>query len=107
MKAPLKSRRTVRELPPPPPHLDGPEAELWASLVSSFAFDDPASRAILEAACEARGRMRRCREQIDGEGMTTRDRFGQLRAHPLIAAERDARAAFLAAARTLNLDLGT
>ena len=103
---PPKPRRAARNLPAPPSHLTGPERDLWKSLVSDFSFSDPASLAILASAMEARNRMRRCREQIDRDGETTKDRFGQLRGHPLLAAERDARAAFLAGMRSLNLDLG-
>jgi hypothetical protein len=87
--------------------LQPPEADLWREIVSGSVFKSAASQAILAAAMEARGRMRRCREAIDTDGMTTRDRFGQLRGHPLLASERDARAAFLAGMRHLNLDLGT
>lgn len=36
--------------------------------------------------------------------MTFTDRFGQIKAHPLLPVERDARAAFLAGLRSLNLD---
>ena len=36
--------------------------------------------------------------------MTTRDRFGQIRPHPLLPAERDARGAFLAGMRALNIE---
>ena len=49
--------------------------------------------------------MRRCREAIDRDGETVVDRFKQVKGHPLLAAERDARAAFLAGMRMLNLDI--
>jgi hypothetical protein len=49
--------------------------------------------------------MRRCRQAIDRDGEAVRDRWQQLKPHPLLSAERDARAAFLAAFRQLNLDL--
>src|SRR4051812_23596570 len=107
IKPPLKPRRPVRELPAPPSHLHAPESQLWIEVVASFAFADPASLAILAAAIEARGRMRRCREAIDRDGETVVDRFQQVKSHPLLSAERDARAAFLAGMRTLNLDLGS
>jgi hypothetical protein len=42
-------------------------------------------------------------DDADGEAVT--DRFGQIRQHPLIPAERDAKSSFLSAMRSLNLDL--
>ena len=45
------------------------------------------------------------RRQIEKEGPTSHDRFGQLRGHPLLAVERDARGQFLMALKALNLDL--
>jgi hypothetical protein len=105
---PVRSRTPPpkRKLPPAPRHLEAPERRMWRDINAEFTFDDPASLALLRSALEAHMRARCCRTAVDVEGMTTKDRFGQLRAHPLLAAERDARAAFLAAMRALNLDLG-
>lgn len=99
-------RPSLRRAAPPPEHLKEPERTLWTELNSQFAFTDAASLAILASALEAHARSRRCRETIDADGESVRDRFGQVKPHPLLAAERDARAAFLAAMRALNLDLG-
>jgi hypothetical protein len=38
--------------------------------------------------------------------MTFKDRFGQVKVHPLLPSERDARAAFISAMRALNLNIG-
>lgn len=104
-----------RSAPPPrkprgvlaPRHLEAVERAMWRAITAEFLFADPASLALLRSALEAHQRARECRLAIDKDGLTTQDRFGQVRAHPLLAAERDARAAFLAAMRALNLDLGT
>ena len=106
----------LNHLPPPPSrdakrpsspaHLEKPEKALWRELVGSHKFDDAASLALLRTALEAHQRARRCREAIDAAGEAVTDRFGQVKPHPLIPAERDARAAFILAMRTLNLDLG-
>src|SRR5579883_2547224 len=85
--------------PPAPRHLDAVERRLWRQIVSDFEFSDGAALAVLRAGLEAHQRMRRCRETIDREGESIRDKWGQIKAHPLLAAERDARAAFLAAMR--------
>ena len=79
---------------------------MWRDITAEFSFDDPASLALLRSALEAHMRARRCRVVIDRDGETVKDRFFQVRAHPLLAAERDARAAFLASMRALNLDVG-
>jgi P27 family predicted phage terminase small subunit len=92
--------------PAPPRHLPPHERDLWKRIVSAFAFSDPASCALLAVALEAHVRCRTAREAIDADGASVRDRFGQLRAHPLTNVERDARTAFLQAMRSLNLDLG-
>ncbi len=104
-KTPPKPRRPARDLAPPPEHLAAPEADLWCAIVDDYLFADAASLALLAAALEARQRMRRCREAIDHDGETVVDRFKQVKGHPLLAAERDARAAFLAGMRMLNLDI--
>jgi phage terminase small subunit len=96
-----------RSTPKAPKHLPRPEAALWRSIVDRFAFGDGASLALLTVTLEAHARARRCREAVDRDGEAVADRFKQLRAHPLLAAERDARAAFLAGMRVLDLDLGT
>jgi hypothetical protein len=91
---------------PSPAHLKAPEAALWKSIMSGHVFDNDASLELLAVAMEARGRMRKCRERIDKEGESIRDRWGQLKAHPLLLHERAARDSFLKAMRLLNLDLG-
>lgn len=104
-KTPSKLRRPARDLAPPPDHLEASEAELWRAIIDDYLFADAASLALLAAALEARQRMRRCREAVDRDGETVVDRFKQVKGHPLLAAERDARSAFLAGMRMLNLDV--
>jgi hypothetical protein len=102
--APSASRKT-RKGPPPPKHLAMPERRLWTAIVSENVLDGEAALSILRTTLEAHQRARTCRETIDREGATYRDRFEQVKVHPLIAAERDSRAAFLAGMRSLRLDL--
>jgi hypothetical protein len=78
---------------------------MWRDLTAAHRFDDPASLALLRTTLEAHQRARRCRETIDREGEAVKDRFDQIKPHPLLAAERDARSAFLMGMRALNLDL--
>jgi hypothetical protein len=60
---------------------------------------------VLTSALEAHMRARLAREIVDKEGMTTIGRDGQAKAHPLLAVERDARAAWLAGVKHLGLEL--
>jgi phage terminase small subunit len=101
----MKSTK-INRVPPAPGHLEPPEKTLWRSIAKEFAIDDPGSISILSAGMDAHQRARRCRERIDAEGETITDRFEQTKVHPHLASERDARAAFLAAMRVLNLDVG-
>ena len=100
---PLPTAKT----PAAPAHLQEPEERLWAELTASHQFDDPASLALLRTALESHQRARRCREQIDRDGEAVRDKWNQIKCHPLLAAERDARASFLSAMRLLNLDVAS
>ena len=42
---------------------------------------------------------------IDADGLVSTDRFGQLRAHPAVAIERNARDQMLRSIKLLHLDL--
>jgi|SRR5215510_4959835 len=100
---PTTRLRPVSRLAPPPRHLDEEEAALFRQIVGDFQIDDAGSISLLTIACEAHQRMRRARERVEDEGETFLDRFKQVRAHPLLAVERDARCDYLRALRTLNL----
>jgi hypothetical protein len=83
---------------------DGPEGELYATLVRSYELRDAASLAILTEALTSLKISRECHQQIERDGRTHLV-AGTPRVHPLCAIERDARAAFLVGLRTLNLEL--
>jgi hypothetical protein len=59
---------------------------------------------VLQAACEAWDYAQRAREAVAADGLTVHDRFGQLRAHPLLAEERRQRESFLRAIAALGPD---
>jgi hypothetical protein len=58
---------------PAPEHLAAPERQLWDKLIRSYTLDDPAAQELLLQACEARGRAREAREQLEREGATYKD----------------------------------
>jgi phage terminase small subunit len=96
-------RGTIVKLMPPPKHLEPTEANLFKQIVQEFSIDDAGAFSLLTTAMEAHMRSRHARERIAAEGEAILDRFKQLRAHPMIAVERDARGDFLRAMRALNL----
>ncbi|SDF15634.1 hypothetical protein SAMN05660686_00494 [Thalassobaculum litoreum DSM 18839] len=49
--------------------------------------------------------MRGAQSIIKREGASCRDRFGQLKANPMLVVERDSRAGMITALGKLNLDL--
>jgi phage terminase small subunit len=82
-----------------------PEAKkLKSKLLRDYAIEDEAGTVILQIAMEAFDRMRQAQKAVDDEGLTTSDRFGQVKAHPMLATERDSRVAFLGALARLHLD---
>jgi P27 family predicted phage terminase small subunit len=89
----------------PPKRLSTEAKGCWLDLVSEYAIADAGGLQILLSALEAFDRMRSAQKQIKTDGETYRDRFGQIRAHPLLPVERDARAQYLAGLRALNLDV--
>jgi phage terminase small subunit len=74
-------------------------------VLREFAVDDAAGLLLLAEALRAWDRAREAGEAIRRDGAVCKDRFSQLRAHPAVAIERDARASMLAAFRALHLDV--
>jgi P27 family predicted phage terminase small subunit len=88
-----------------PNHLTDEAKGLWQRLTDEYGIADSAGLAILKAGCEAWDRAKKAREAIDAQGMVIFDKFQQMKPHPLLAVERDSRAAFLAAMKHLNFDI--
>lgn len=87
-------------------HLSKPAQAWFKAIQDEYAINDSAGVALLTVAAESWDRARSAREAIDvAGGPICQDRFGQDRAHPGIAVERDSRAQLLAALKQLNLDL--
>src|SRR5687768_5906218 len=90
---------------PKPPQLSAEGRKLWKDLQQEYGITDSGGLLILSAACEAFDRMRAAQKLIQGEGMTTTDRFGQSKPHPAVVIERDSRGQMLSALKQLNLDV--
>jgi len=89
----------------PPKGLSRPAAAWWRELQAEYAVRDSAGLLLLQTALEAFDRAKACQKAIETEGQQVQDRFGQMKPHPLLSAERDARAQMLAALKALNFDV--
>ena len=88
-----------------PKHLSREAKKQWDKLLYEYEIADEAGLFLLQTGLEAFDRMREAQAKIKKEGMQVADRFGQMKAHPLITVERDARSAMLQAVKGLNLDI--
>ena len=91
--------------PPPPKGLSTAARTRWRKLQAEYDITDAGGLQILAVGLEAFSRMQDAQARIRRDGITFTDRFGQVKAHPLLACERDARAQYLASLKALNLDL--
>lgn len=101
----MKRRKTKTRPRPKTPAISASAEKLRREIADEYEIHDSGGQAILRKLAEAQTRFERARADIDRDGQTLVDRFGQLRAHPLLAVERDARAQVLAAIHALNLDV--
>ena len=86
-----------------PKHLQ-PETRQWfAGIVAEHDLTSSELRT-LQAALEAWDRAQEALERIAKDGAYLPNRFGELRPHPALSVERDARIGFLRAMRELALD---
>lgn len=88
-----------------PAHLSKEAKVIWGKLVKEYGIEDAGGLEILRAGTEAFDRSQAARASIDKIGLLVKDRFGAFKPHPLIACERDARAAYLQALKQLCLDV--
>ena len=89
--------------PAPPAHLAEETAAWWSDVVAEYELE-PHHVRLLTLAAEAWDRGAGARELIEVDGAVVADRFGQLKTHPAVAIERDARIAFARLVRELCLD---
>ncbi len=86
-----------------PAHLREGTRLWWRSVTSTYELEEHHVR-LLTAAAEAWDRLQEARERVQADGAYLTDRFGQIRAHPALAVERDSRIAFARILRELDLD---
>lgn len=91
--------------PKPPRHLKAAGARLWADLVDEYGIHDSGGLALLTTAAECLDRMRAAQASIATAGELVTDRYGAPKLNPACGLEKDARAGFLTAMKSLHLDL--
>ena len=92
------------KLPIAPRGLSPEARKWWKKLLEEYSIEDQAGLLILQVALEAFDRMRQAQSQVEKDGPTILDRFDQLKAHPMLTVERDARSQMMQALKSLNLD---
>ena len=89
--------------PRAPGHLQPPTRSWWAAVAADYQLEAHHFR-LLQLAGEAWDRGEQAREALGKDGLTVTDDRGNVRAHPLLAVERDCRTAFARLVRELDLD---
>lgn len=89
--------------PPAPSHLSARSRTFWRRIHAEYELEVHQTE-ILRRLCEVIDRCDAARERLDAEGVVVLDRFDQLKTHPAVAIERDARLAIARLTRELNLD---
>ncbi len=59
----------------------------------------------LMVACETWDRLQEVKKVLQSDGPVIQDRWGQTKAHPLLASERDLNSTFLKAVKDMGLDI--
>lgn len=91
--------------PQPPKHLSPTARAWWREVVNTFEIE-PHSLPTLTLAATALDRAEQARTALADGALTLKDRFGNARARPEIAIERNAMIAFARLTRELGLDAG-
>lgn len=88
--------------PSAPGHLSPRARTFWRKIASEYVLESHQLE-LLRRVCEAMDTADQARSLLAAEGLTTSDRYDQLKAHPAVNIERDARLAIARLLRELNL----
>ena len=100
--ADVRAQAEVSDIAQAPDHLSARAQGLWRSIVAEFLLA-PHQIELLRRACESSDRADQARELLLDEGLTTTDRYGQIKPHPAANIERDSRIAEARLIRELAL----
>jgi len=87
-----------------PQHLSAASRALFNGIVADYVLE-PWHVRLLTEALGALDRAEQARTQLDRDGLTTTTRLGELKSHPLLLVERDARNCFARLMKQLGLDV--
>ncbi len=87
----------------PPEGLSERAQAFWVEVVGSYVVDDAPGRELLLRACQAIDLADSARAVYLADGLTVTTRLGEVRAHPMVAVERDARLAIARLLRELRI----
>ncbi|MCP5010963.1 MAG: hypothetical protein GY942_13360 [Aestuariibacter sp.] len=93
------------DTPKAPKQLSREAKQWWRKFQEEYGVEDEAGLLLMQTALEAFDRMKEAQKVIAEDGLMIKDRFDQLKAHPLLTTERDSRAQMLTALKSLNFDL--
>jgi phage terminase small subunit len=94
-----------RKNPSPPKSLGKQGRAFWVATTESYSLEDSHHLRLLENAGVALDRAASAREQLVRDGVTVKNRFGEIVAHPAANIERQSMNAFRQNIRELGLDL--
>ena len=89
----------------PPEHCSAMALALYHRIMATYDVRDTDGRVALHTLIRSFDRAEAARAQVEREGATVVGQAGVPKAHPLLAIERAARAAMLAALKTLDIKL--
>lgn len=89
-----------------PRGLTATSRRLFVELAGEYGIFDSGGREILRSGLRALDQAEAAERRIREDGAVQKDRFGQLRGHPLLAVARDFRSMWQSALRQLNLAIG-
>ena len=90
--------------PTAPKHLSGQATADWKRFHTEYQLDIDCRDILLEM-LEATDRKREAQAELKRDGITIKNRFGELRPHPACAVERDCRLQILRCLRAVGLPL--
>jgi P27 family predicted phage terminase small subunit len=89
----------------PPKTLSAEAKRFYKSVIAEYAVDDCVGLHYLAQAATAYDEVLRAEAVVRKEGLTTKDKWGQTKQHPIVPTLRDSRNAMLKCIRAMNLDI--
>jgi P27 family predicted phage terminase small subunit len=90
-------------LPQAPKHLRPKTRKWWRGIAREYQLESHHLK-LLTLLAESWDRIQQAREQVEVDGAYIKNRFGDMKAHPALALERQERVVFARLLRELDLD---